>query len=146
MVLSGVARTQARRFSCGRKLIAQMLCGSANAKVAKLGLNGLSTFGLLGHLTQDEVSGLIDALIGLHCLRQVNVDRYRPVMELTELGEEVMRGTAALSGPLPVEPYLLLKLRGSKQAATAAAGPPGRWPPESRPPTATYRPVIRDYG
>jgi ATP-dependent DNA helicase RecQ len=118
MVLSGVARTQARRFSCGRNLIAQMLCGSGSAKVAKLGLNRLSTFGLLSHLTQDEVGSLIDALIDLHCLRQTDVNRYRPVVELTELGEEVMRGKAALSGPLPLPPYLLLRLGGRDKKGT----------------------------
>ena len=31
MVLSGVARTEAR-FPCGRNLIAQMLCGSGSTK------------------------------------------------------------------------------------------------------------------
>ncbi len=54
IVLSGVARTEAR-FPCGKNLIAQMLCGSASAKVAKLRLNQLSTFGLLAHLKQPEV-------------------------------------------------------------------------------------------
>jgi ATP-dependent DNA helicase RecQ len=130
IVLSGVARTQARRFSCGRNLIAQMLCGSGSAKVAKLGLNGLSTFGLLRHLKQDEVGSLIDALIDLHCLRQVDVDRYRPVVELTELGDEVMRGKAVLSGPLPLPPELLLKLgagrtKEARSYATASRRPAG---------------------
>ena len=101
MVLSGVARTQAGT-PCGRNLIAQMLCGSGSAKMAKLRLNKLSTFGLLKHLKQDEVLLMIDALIALRCLQQTDVDRYRPVIELTEFGGEVMRGQTPLSGELPL--------------------------------------------
>ena len=61
MVLSGVARTEAR-FPCGKNLIAQMLCGSGNAKMSKLRLDKLSTFGLLKHLRQPEVTLMIEAL------------------------------------------------------------------------------------
>ncbi|NLF07944.1 MAG: ATP-dependent DNA helicase RecQ, partial [Pirellulaceae bacterium] len=92
MVLSGVARTQQLKFSCGKNLIAQMLCGSNSAKMKKLRLDRLSTFGLLKHLRQQEVVELIDSLFVLRCLQQVDIDRYRPVVELTEYGEEVMRG------------------------------------------------------
>ena len=45
----------------------------------------------------------------------------RPVLELTEFGEEVMRGKADLIGPLPLEPYLLLKLCGREQERASAA-------------------------
>jgi superfamily II DNA helicase RecQ len=114
MVLSGVARAQAR-IPCGRNLIAQMLCGSGSAKMAKLRLNKLSTFGLLKHLKQEEVLSMIDALIALRCLQQTDVDRYRPVIELTEFGGEVMRGKASLSGKLPLPAGLLWKLQGQKQ-------------------------------
>jgi hypothetical protein len=133
MVLSGVARTQARPFSCGRTLIVQMLCGSASAKVARLGLSRLSTFGLLGHLKQDEVGSLIDALIEVHCLRQVDVNRYRPVLELTDLGAEVMHGTAGLSGPLPLPPQLLFKLGGWEKPGTGASADRGPLPEVAKP-------------
>jgi len=111
MVLSGVARTQAR-FSCGKTLIAQMLCGSTSGKVKKLRLDKLSTFGLLNHLTQPEVCLLIDALVALGCLKQVDLDRFRPVVELTDFGRQVMQGRAELRGELPVPDYLSAKLRG----------------------------------
>jgi len=112
MVLSGVARTQAR-FPCGKNLIAQMLCGSGSAKMAKLGMNELSTFGLLKHLTQVEVVSLIDILAAADYLQQVELDRFRPVVELTPEGSEVMTGRQPLNGDrftLP-EP-LLWKIRG----------------------------------
>ena len=55
MVLSGVARAESR-IPCGKNLIAQMLCGSESAKVKKLRLDQLSTFGLLRLLKQAEVA------------------------------------------------------------------------------------------
>ncbi len=121
MVLSGVARTQAR-FPCGKNLIAQMLCGSSNAKVTKLKLDKLSTFGLLKHLKQVEVGVMIDALIALRCLQQVDLDRFRPVLELTDFGREVMKGKESLRGELPVPLELLWKLRGEKPLPASAAG------------------------
>ena len=61
MILAGVARAQSR-VRCGKNLIAQMLCGSGSSRLAKLGFDRLSTFGLLKHLTQPDVAMLIDAL------------------------------------------------------------------------------------
>jgi ATP-dependent DNA helicase RecQ len=110
MVLSGVARTQAR-FPCGKNVIARMLCGSKSAQLTKLGLNQLSTFGLLGHLKQSEVVTLIDGLIAVGCLEQEDLDRFRPVVKLTGLGDDVMRGKAELTPDLPLSVELFLKLR-----------------------------------
>jgi ATP-dependent DNA helicase RecQ len=110
MALSGVARTQAR-FPCGKNVIAQMLCGSKSAKLTKLRLNQLSTFGLLGHLKQSDVVTLIDGLIAFGCLEQEEFDRFRPVVKLTALGDDVMRGKAELTPDLPLSVELLLKLR-----------------------------------
>ena len=132
IVLSGVARTQAR-FRCGKNLIAQMLCGSNNARITKLRLNKLSTFGLLQHLKQSEVLLIIDALIALRCVQQVDLEQFRPVLELTEFGEELMRGKASLPGALPVPLDLLWKLRGEKPSPVSP--PPAASPlsPESPP-------------
>ena len=120
IVLSGVARTQAR-FPCGKNLIAQMLCGSASAKVTKLRLNKLSTFALLTHLRQAEVVALIDALIAVGCLEQVELDRFRPVVQMTDLGTEVMRGRQPMDAPLSVPACLLLKLRAPRPKSAAKA-------------------------
>jgi ATP-dependent DNA helicase RecQ len=130
MVLSGVARTQSR-FPCGKNLIAQMLCGSGSAKVAKLGLNQLSTFGLLGHLKQTEVVALIDALVATGHLEQVEVEPMRPVVQLTEAGTELMRGNAGLCEELPVSRDLAAKLRGEQ--GTGSAGDGGRTPETASP-------------
>ena len=110
MVLSGVARSESR-FACGKNLIAQMLCGSNSAKIKKLRLNQLSTFGLLWQLKQAEVVTLIDILIAIGCLEQEDIDRFRPVLKLTPLGGDVMRGKAELPAGLKLPGELRLKLR-----------------------------------
>jgi ATP-dependent DNA helicase RecQ len=120
IVLSGVARTEAR-FPCGKILIAQMLCGSGSARMNKLGLNKLSTFGLLRHLQQTDVARLIESLIAAGCLQQVDLDRYRPVVKLTEFGSKVMKGQAELEAELPIPVDLLCKLRGDAPCPQASA-------------------------
>ena len=49
-------------------------------------MDQLTTFGLLSHLKQTEVSTLIEILIAIGCLEQENIDRFRPVLKLTPLG------------------------------------------------------------
>lgn len=121
IVLSGVARTQSR-FPCGKNLIAQMLCGSKNARMETLGLNKLSTFGLLEHLTQTEVATLIDALVAAGYLEQTDLDPRRPVVQLTPGGADLMRAKTGLGAELPVPARLRDKIRGSKVAACGATG------------------------
>jgi ATP-dependent DNA helicase RecQ len=121
IVLSGVARAQAR-FACGKGLLAQMLCGSRSAKMAKLRFDQLSTFGLLSHLKQTEVSELIDGLIVARCLEQADLDRFRPVVQLTELGNDVMRGKATLEDPLPIPPELWRQISRHKVTKPAPDG------------------------
>ena len=107
MVLSGVARTHGR---FGKQIIAQMLCGSRSAKVSKWKLDRLSTFGLLSHLTQGEAVMLIDAILEIGLIEQTDVDRFRPVLNLTERGEDVVHGREPLAEPLELPDYLVSKL------------------------------------
>ncbi|MFH1923218.1 MAG: RecQ family ATP-dependent DNA helicase, partial [Planctomycetota bacterium] len=118
MVLSGVARTQKQLTAgCGKTLIAQMLCGSGSARVSKLGLNKLSTFRLLGHLTQPEVVELVDGLIVTGHLEQVDFEPNRPVVQLTPVGSDVMKGNIDLEAVPPIPAYLIAKIRGDKPSA-----------------------------
>lgn len=110
IALSGVARVQ-QRFRCGKNLVGQMLCGSKAAKITKLGLDQLSTFGLLEHLTQTEVVALLEALVTTGHLAQVDLDQHRPVLELTEAGAELMRGQREFEGVLPLPQEILAKIR-----------------------------------
>ncbi len=137
IVLSGVARTQAR-FACGKTLIAQMLCGSGSEKMKKLRLDRLTTFGMLARLRQPEAAALIDALIGVGCLEQTELDRFRPVVKLTDFGAEVMRGTRSLDAPLAIPADLLRKLRARRPDRPAAGRGPARTP--SPPPTGDADP------
>ena len=124
MVLSGVARTESR-FACGKNLIAQMLCGSNSAKIKKPRVNQLSTFGLLWQLKQAEVATLIDMLIAIGCLEQEDIDRFRPVLKLTPLGGDVMRGKAELPAglKLPGRPAAELRRPAAKDVARPKVAP-----------------------
>jgi ATP-dependent DNA helicase RecQ len=128
IVLSGVARTEAR-IPCGKNLIAQMLCGSQSARMTKLRLNKLSTFGLLAALRQSEVVTLIDALLAVGCLEQEDLDRFRPVVRLTTLGGDVMRAKAELPAAIRLPRDLAWKLRRHKAKAHSGSPlPPGEGP------------------
>lgn len=139
IVLSGVARTQSR-VRCGKNLIAQMLCGSASARMKQLGLNRLSTFGLLEHLAQGDVVALIDALLATGHVEQVPIGASRPVphairsvLQLTPAGADVMKGRAGLAQGLPIPQSLARKLAGavSSRLPRQADAPSGRVAPRS---------------
>ncbi|MBN2578203.1 MAG: RecQ family ATP-dependent DNA helicase [Pirellulales bacterium] len=125
IALSGVARTEAR-FACGKVLVAQMLCGSNNARLQKLRLHKLSTFGLLKRLTQPEAVLLLDALLAVGCLQQEEIEQFKPVIKLTALGMEVMQEKQPLPSPFPLPLDLLRKIRGEN------ARPPLRAPHSGR--------------
>jgi ATP-dependent DNA helicase RecQ len=103
IVLSGVARVSQRRVGCGKQLLAKMLCGSTDKAVERNRMQKLSTFGLLKHLKQAEVLQLIDALLLCGLLEQNEIERFRPVLQLTTRGADVMSGRDghALNLPLP---------------------------------------------
>jgi ATP-dependent DNA helicase RecQ len=108
-VLAGVAR-MCQRGQFGKKLLAAMLIGSTATRVTKLGLNRLSTHGILSELTEDEVTELIDALLRLRLLAQVEIERFKPVMELTARGTQVMKGEVELKEIVPLNDRLRAKL------------------------------------
>jgi ATP-dependent DNA helicase RecQ len=89
VTLSGVVRTKGR---VGKTLIAQMLVGSNNKKLATGGLSKLSTFGLLKQLKQSEVMELIDFLVSWGCIKKLETTKFRPVMQITPGGEQWMAG------------------------------------------------------
>src|SRR5690606_8396555 len=87
-VLSGIARCQGR---FGRHIVVGMLCGSRSIRIARWLLDQLSTFGILGHLIQQDVADLVDLLVIAGLVEQVEVERFRPVLQLTIRGVDVMR-------------------------------------------------------
>jgi len=107
IALSGVARAEGR---VGKALVAKMLCGSRSQQIATLRLDRLSTFGLLSELSQVEVTALLDALIQLRMVRKQESQRFRPTVQLTELGQDIMRAKRPLEQQLPIPPALQQRL------------------------------------
>ncbi|MGH9903647.1 MAG: RQC domain-containing protein, partial [Pyrinomonadaceae bacterium] len=95
-ILACAARMQGR---FGKGLLAATLRGSRAKNVTQAGLDRLSTYGILGHLTQDEILLYIDALVSAQCLA-VTAGAY-PTVSLTALGGEVMRERTDVKLALP---------------------------------------------
>lgn len=111
-LLSGVARARGR---FGKQMVIGMLCGSRSAKVLKWKLDSLSTFGVLKEFTQPEVGELLDVAIAAGLIEQPEIDRFRPVIKLTDRGTQVMKGRLPLVN-LRLPPSLQLKICGIPSA------------------------------
>lgn len=119
IVLSGVARCS-ERF--GKQVIAQMLCGSASSKMKKLRLEGLSTYGLLSELKQTDVVELLDWLIGVDYVEQVEHERFRPVLGVTDSGKAVLQDAAKCDLDIPTK-FAALSARVAKIAQSSGGTP-----------------------
>lgn len=91
MLLSCVKRVRSRLgYGVGRTLIIQVLRGSREARVLELGLDKLSTYGLLRGSSAEGLYALVDQLEELGCLR---TEPKHHVLELTpEAGDVLFRG------------------------------------------------------
>lgn len=85
--LAGVARAKG---SAGMQAIAAMLVGERNARVVKLGLDRLSTFGVLDGWTADEVMRVLRMLLANGWV-DLSASEF-PVPLITETGWQVMKG------------------------------------------------------
>ncbi len=129
IALSGIARIAQRfgqrKLGFGKQIVAQMLCGSKSAKITKWKLQQLSTFGLLSQLTQNEVIRLLDALLEEGLIGQSEIDRFKPVLGLTDSGKRVMHGDFELLGELTLPVTLVAKLgRSLTDSPTASTQKP----------------------
>ena len=122
-VLSGVARA---RGKFGKVAIAQMLIGSKSEKMTKLGLNRLSTFGILAEFGQAEISAVVEALTSAGLVVSTEVDRFRPVVDLTERGREYLKakGQASLDLALPEELQAKVRFGGMQRLSPRAISQP----------------------
>ncbi len=120
IVLSGVARA---RRGCGKQLLSQMLCGSKSKKVERNRLDKLSTFGLLSYLTQPEVVKLIEAAVRSRLLEENEIEPFRPVLQLTARGTEVMAGRHAGDVSLSLADDVWDKIQRSAPASNGEAEP-----------------------
>jgi len=119
ITLSGVKRCKSR---FGREVVAQMLCGSRSAKMQKFKLTSLSTYGLLSHLKIPDVTMLIDALLNAGMLETSDVDRFRPVLEITSYGVAVMRSKEPIDRPLQLPAPLEAAITGHYKQKNGGEG------------------------
>jgi ATP-dependent DNA helicase RecQ len=129
-------------------IIAQMLCGSKAAKVLRFRLDQLSTFGLLGHLKLPEITELIDATLAAGLLDQADVERNRPVLRLTDLGNQVMRGQTPLPESFSLSVQVARRLSGTsapRPRATVPCDGPAGWSGRKWLPTRAWMKELRDW-
>src|SRR3954470_5862771 len=136
-VLSGVARAKGR---FGKTTVAQMLAGSGAEKMDRWGLKRLSTYGLLSMFRQPEIVQVLDALEGAGLLECPEVDRFRPIVNLTQEGWERLRAKGPFDFPLSLADDLRAKVCNgglerltSRPAPTPAAVATSVPPPAPRP-------------
>src|SRR5205085_3869083 len=118
-ILACAARMDGR---FGKGILAATLRGSRQAKILQAGLDRLSTYGLLAHMTQDEIMLYVDALVAAGCLH-VTGGAY-PMVALTALRDEVMRERTQVqlalplpTAPTPVAPHSTARANGERAPA-----------------------------
>jgi ATP-dependent DNA helicase RecQ len=105
----------------GKRLIAQFLCGSEDAKVQRLKLNRLPEFGSLQGFTQTETVQVLDALLTVGLLEQHEVTAHRPTVSISEIGREVLEGQRPFPDFLPLHEKLIQKLSGPSSTPSRSA-------------------------
>jgi ATP-dependent DNA helicase RecQ len=121
-VLSGVARG---RGKFGKIAIAQMLTGSGSERMEKLGLTKLSTFGIMANFGKPEVADLIDALTRVGLIASKDIERNRPVIDISETGREYLKakGEFPLLLALSDELFAKVTLGGMERIAPKLVAP-----------------------
>lgn len=97
-VLSCVARMN-QRF--GIKMVIDVLRGSKNERIQRLGMDRLSTYGLLADSSEKYLRAVINALLAEGYAALTEGDY--PVLTLTERSQSLLRGEAGLTVRLPAE-------------------------------------------
>lgn len=106
-ILSCVIRV---RENFGGMYVAQVLCGSKEARILENGHDRLSTYNLLGNFHQNAVREWIEQLVGQGCLEKEG--EYR-LLKVTPFGRQVLKGEAT---PRLLQPT---KKRAASSSTTA---------------------------
>ena len=107
-LLSGIARVSPQgQFGVG--MVADVLSGAENERITRWGLHKLSVYGLLRVYAVKRVIAMLHRLMESGLARQRDADgtKFRPVVELTASGVEVMKG-------MQVVPAMLADLAGGR--------------------------------
>lgn len=88
-IFSGIARAERLHpYGLGAAVIVLMLCGSKEQRILDLGLDKLTTYGVLQELDRQQVREYIDFLVGEGYLAKVGSEY--PVLRLTEQAKPVL--------------------------------------------------------
>jgi len=119
--LAGVARARGR---AGLQAVADMLVGHGSERLSRLGLESLTTFGILKDRSRPFVLSLLRRLLSAGLVDLTRTEF--PVPLLTKAGHAVMTGVEPVRVLLPDEPRPRLPKggRGTGARQSAAAPPP----------------------
>jgi ATP-dependent DNA helicase RecQ len=101
-VVSCVYRINARGWPFGKTMVADVLCGSANERIRKSGLNRIPTYGAMTGAPKRRIIDLIDHLAREEYLN-VTDDRY-PVVRLGRRWEEIVKDKTPIVIKMPKRP------------------------------------------
>ena len=123
MVLSCVARVKQRLgYSVGATLIGQILHGSRDKRLLELGLDEISTYGLMAQTASAQVSAIIDFLAGEGYL---SVHPRYATLELNERSARVLFHGESVTMLIKAAPAGSGKRNTKQQQLLAAAGEDG---------------------
>ena len=114
-ILSCVTRMN-ERF--GSRLVIDVLRGTANDKITRLGLDKLSTFGISKKRTR-QLREIIDFLVAQRYLHKTT-DEYR-IIKLGDRANEVLRGGAQVHMKVPAAKAAEIEIRTTKKIRMAKA-------------------------
>ena len=131
VALSGAARTHGR---LGKNLVASMLKGSTAKKVSQLGLNRLSTFGLLSKLRQSDIVSLLEFLTQCGFIEQFETTKFRPTIRMADAAKDILAGDRYIDLTQSMPPSLvkeIVRRLSDKQPFLTVASEPTDEIPES---------------
>ncbi len=100
-ILSCVYRMSKMNRSYGKLMIVEVLRGSANEKIKRLGLDTLSTYNIMAEVPSRRLHKIIDYLVD-HDYLTTTIDAF-PVIELTSRSKEVIKQLNPVFMKLPKE-------------------------------------------
>jgi ATP-dependent DNA helicase RecQ len=101
-IVSCVYRLHQRSRRFGKTMIVNILRGSRNEKITALGLDSLSTYGIMADDSAHRIRLILDYLISQGCLN-LETGEY-PVVVLNEHSMEIAAGKKSVTMMLPQEP------------------------------------------
>jgi ATP-dependent DNA helicase RecQ len=102
-VLACVARVEEAGKRVGKGMIRDILHGSKRQEIMQMGLEKISTYGLLKDLSNEVIDSVVEQLLALGCLQTDLVAAHRPVVLMTDKGWRVMQAKEQIAITLEIE-------------------------------------------